>query len=379
MRISYHISLLRLWISIVLTGFFYCISFSTFSQKKAEPSFRDEEDGKFDLSDWIIDANGFVPIPLLITEPALGGFGGALGLAFLNPVPGSPPNITTVLAGYTANKTWFIGGIHTKNIPEKGIKYRYGTVYANVNISLYREIPVVGEQEFKFNFKMLPVFFEGTKQLGDSKWRAGFNYTFLWNRVGYNGELPYFVPAKEINSHISMIGPVIQYDSRDNVFTPNKGTKVDFSYTISQNWTGSDYNYSRLNIANYSYWPVSKNWILGLRAEYQQVFNSPPFYLLPGINLRGVPAARYQGLQTALTELENRIDISSRWSIMAFGGLAKAFNGFDDFGESDLAYNIGTGYRYLIARKFGLRMGMDVAFGPDDWGYYIIFGSNWLR
>ena len=64
---------------------------------------------------------------------------------------------------------------------------------------------------------------------------------------------------------------------------------------------------------------------------------------------------------------------------MAFGGLAKAFNGFDDFGESDLAYNIGTGYRYLIARKFGLRMGMDVAFGPDDWGYYIIFGSNWLR
>ncbi|MBN3583092.1 BamA/TamA family outer membrane protein [Algoriphagus aestuarii] len=379
MVIFNHKSLLRLCVFIVLTGFYNCISHSSFAQKKKQTSLKDEEDGKFDLSNWIIEANGFVPIPLLITEPALGGFGGAMGLAFLNPVPGSPPNITTVLAGYTANKTWFVGGIHTKNIPEKGIKYRYGTVYANVNISLFRDIPVVGEQEFKFNFKMLPVFFEGTKQLGKSNWRAGFNYTFLWNRVGYNGELPDFVPEKEIDSHISMIAPVIQFDSRDNIFTPNRGTKVDFSYGLSQKWTGSDYEYSRLNLAYYSYWPVTEKWILGLRAEYQQVFNSPPFYLLPGINLRGVPAARYQGLQTTLSEIENRFDISSRSSIMAFGGLAKAFNGFEEFGDSDLAYNIGTGYRYLIARKFGLRMGMDVAFGPDDWGYYIIFGSNWLR
>lgn len=363
---------------LLLFGLFFS-SLLGFGQKKSKPNFKDKEDGKIDLSDWIIDANGFVPIPLLLTEPALGGFGGALGLAFISPVPESPPNITTAIGGLTANKTWFVGGIHSHNVPEKGIRYRFGTVYSNLNISLYREVPVFGEQEFKFNFKMLPVFFRGTKKLGNSNWYLGASYIFIWNRVGFGGELPDFVTERELDSEISNFGPVLEFDTRDNIFTPNKGTKFETSFGLSAPWLGSDYSYSRLNFANYSYWPIKPNWILGFRAEYQQVFEDPPFYLLPGLNLRGIPAARYQGKQTALTEIENRFDLNPRWSIMAFGGLGKAFDGFDQFAERDLVYSIGTGYRYLIARKFGLRMGMDVAAGPDSWGYYIVFGSNWMR
>ena len=43
--------------------------------KEKHVSLKDSVDGKLDLSDYIIDANGFIPIPLIITEPALGGFG----------------------------------------------------------------------------------------------------------------------------------------------------------------------------------------------------------------------------------------------------------------------------------------------------------------
>ncbi len=365
---------------ILVVGFgFLLIPFHSSGQVKEKPNLKDKEDGKLDLSDWIIEANGFIPIPLLITEPALGGFGGALGLAFLSQVPNSPPNITTAIAGITANNTWAVGGLHSHNIPEKGIRYRFGAFYSDVNISLYRELPLVGEQKFEFNFKGLPIFAKGTKQIGDSKWQLGASYLFLWNRVSLGQELPDFISQKELDSNISTLGPVIEFDSRDNIFTPNRGTNIIGSWGLSKNWLGSDYNYSRLNLASFSYFPLKPNWILGLRVEYQQVFNEPPFYLLPGINLRGVPAGRYQGKQVSLTEIENRFDINSRWSIMAFGGLAKAFDGFTNFKEKDLAYSIGSGYRYLIARKFGLRMGMDVAFGPDDWGYYIVFGSNWLR
>jgi hypothetical protein len=34
---------------------------------------------------------------------------------------------------------------------------------------------------------------------------------------------------------------------------------------------------------------------MGLRFEGEQAFGKPTFYLLPGINLRGIPAGRYQG------------------------------------------------------------------------------------
>jgi hypothetical protein len=33
----------------------------------------------------------------------------------------------------------------------------------------------------------------------------------------------------------------------------------------------------------------------------------------------------------------------------------------------------------LIARTYGLHMGLDVAAGPDDPVIYVVFGSQWLR
>ena len=50
---------------------------STYAQEeKKKISLKDSLDNKFDLSDYIIDANGFVPVPYILTEPALGNFGG---------------------------------------------------------------------------------------------------------------------------------------------------------------------------------------------------------------------------------------------------------------------------------------------------------------
>ena len=37
--------------------------------------FRDPEDGQLDMSEWLLTKKGFLPIPIIITEPAFGGFG----------------------------------------------------------------------------------------------------------------------------------------------------------------------------------------------------------------------------------------------------------------------------------------------------------------
>jgi hypothetical protein len=48
-----------------------------------------------------------------------------------------------------------------------------------------------------------------------------------------------------------------------------------------------------------------------------------------------------------------------------------------------LRYNFepagGTGFRYELARKYGLHMGVDLAFGPDDPIIYVQFSSAWMR
>ena len=97
------------------------------------------------------------------------------------------------------------------------------------------------------------------------------------------------------------------------------------------------------------------------------------------MSMRGLPALRYQGNATLLTEGELRFDIVNRWSVVGFGGVGKAFNEWKEFDDADLVGTFGSGFRYLIARKFKLRVGIDVAKGPDTWAYYIVFGSNWLK
>jgi hypothetical protein len=167
--------------------------------------------------------------------------------------------------------------------------------------------------------------------------------------------------------------------SRNNFFTPDRGAILNINYGIDANWTGSDFDYQRLHSHLNYFMQIKSNWVSGFRFEYEQVFGAPPFYLLPSLSMRGVPAARYQGSTTGVIETEQRFDLDGRWSLVGFAGLGKAIMDNQTFDEAELVYNYGAGFRYLIARAFGIRTGIDIAKGPEDFGWYIVFGHNWNR
>jgi len=52
---------------------------------------------------------------------------------------------------------------------------------------------------------------------------------------------------------------------------------------------------------------------------------------------------------------------------------------FEDFNKGKSVASIGTGFRYLLARKFGMQMGMDFAQSTDDFAFYFVIGTSWLR
>ncbi|AFD05434.1 BamA/TamA family outer membrane protein [Solitalea canadensis] len=381
--------------SFIITFFLFSFILSKpdacFSQKK-RLSFRDSLDHAFDVSDWLIDAHGFIPVPYIITEPSLGNFGLAIAPVFLSPktpyidsiggkkrITPVPPDITGGAIFYTLNNTWGAILARSGTWKKKRIKYRLVGGYANVNMDYYRNIPNIGEQTFEFNFKTIPFYGYALKQFRNPHWNAGLQYLFLYTKVKYAGPLPDFVNPDDITSTVSSIGPVFEFDNRDNIFTPNKGFKAHIDTYWSDEIIGSDYSYGRINYFIYAYKTMGSNLIGGLRLDGQQAFGNTPFYLLPYIDMRGIPANRYQGKGDILTEAELRWDFQKRWSLMAFGGTGKAFNSWSDFGDATWAYSFGTGFRYLMARKFGLRMGIDIARGPEKWAYYIVFGSSWLK
>ena len=64
----------------VVLGFAAAAEEPSAAAAASRPSlFRDPEDGAVDLSGWLASRTGVLPIPVPITEPAV-GYGGALGL-----------------------------------------------------------------------------------------------------------------------------------------------------------------------------------------------------------------------------------------------------------------------------------------------------------
>jgi hypothetical protein len=355
-------------------------------EKLSMKVFKDSLDGSLDLSDFLIHYNGFIPVAQLVTEPALGGIGVLLTPVFIKPNKNQdlgrfvPPDITAAFVGVTGNKTWGIGAIRIASLPKQHLKYRLGVVYGDVNMDFYRNFPVIGEQKYAFNFNTTAAFGSILRQIADTQLFLGLEYMYVHNKVkpefGFDN-LPDFVDDKSLDNNLSNVGLLLEFDKRDNVFTPNKGLYVASSYKMNASWTGSDYTYQNWNMAVFQYFQFSPKWVSGFRAEGRLQFNNAPFYLKPSIMLRGVPIARYQGDETYVVETEQRYDFTKRWSAVGFVGAGKAPTKEVSFSDAELVYNYGTGFRYLIARKFGIRTGVDVAWSNEDFGWYIIFGSAW--
>jgi hypothetical protein len=349
---------------------------------------KDTLDGKLDLSSFLIDSKGFVPVPVIITEPAVGGFGGLIAPMFIIPkkVAGYkgyiPPDITAAMGMYTANGSWALGAFRSGSFPKAGIKYRVFAGYINLNLDYYRTLPLVGEKKFTFNRRSVPVSLAiSKKMLKEKQLYLGISYSISPTKMTpkFDGQLPSFIKRLDLDNTTASLGLFADLDRRNTIFTPDKGIRIHIAYEADGNWTGSDYSFQRLNAALNWFAPVNPNWISGVRVEVQHVFNDPPFFLLPGIDMRGIAKARYQGVTTGLIETEQRFDVNLRWSILGFAGLGKAIDRDQTFSDAKTVYTTGTGFRYLLSRVFKLRAGVDIARGPDNFAWYIVFGHNWNR
>lgn len=108
----------------------------------------DETDGMLDMSENLSNSYGFLPVPVVITEPAIGYGGGLFGL-FLHDTADSesaknhkggksiPPAVTAFGEGATQNGTWFVGGGHRHTWNNDSIRYLAAVGYADVNIDIY--------------------------------------------------------------------------------------------------------------------------------------------------------------------------------------------------------------------------------------------------
>jgi outer membrane protein assembly factor BamA len=291
-----------------------------------------------------------------------------------------PPDLSVVGGAFTENGTWAGILVHQAYWKQDRIRFMGVTGYLSPNLAIYREGPLGDTKKFGFNLRG-PLFMPSLSfRIKNSNSFLGANYVFMNNSVTFDlpiEDVP--VERDDLKSTLSGLGILYMFDSRDNTFTPNKGIYSNVSVVLYDNIFGSSQEYTRLDSYIVGFQPLGNRFILGGRFDYRAAFNDPPFYALPFADLRGVPAFRYQGRQLLILETEERWDFSNRWSLTAFAGVGKGFENLQNFDEEDWAYSLGGGFRYLMARKFNIYTGIDIARGPEDWAFYIQFGHYWNR
>ena len=63
--------------------------------------------------------------------------------------------------------------------------------------------------------------------------------------------------------------------------------------------------------------------------------------------------------------------------MLGFAGAGRTADSISDLSSADTHSAYGAGFRYLLARRLGMRVGIDVAKGPEETYWYLIVGSAW--
>jgi hypothetical protein len=355
--------------------------------------FVDPTDGKVDMSEWLQGVSGFLPVPIVISDPAV-GYGGGLALAFFHdpegerPMPSEdpnaplrlPPSVSVVAGAYTENDSGLMGFGHVGSYREDTFRYTGFAGYADMNLKFYGggDFDPVGDQSQFFNIEGVFLFQEAKFRIADTPFFVGGRYSFLTSNVDfqYDGAIS-GIPPDEVDITTGGLGLVINYDSRDNIVSPNKGHLAKLETMLYNEAFLGDFNYTKMKAASFSYWPLRPDLTLGVRLEGDFSSGDVPFFDLPFIQMRGIPALRYQGNQVLVGELEGRWDMTQRWSLVGFAGSGWTGDTIGDLPKSSAEVAGGGGFRYLIARRYNLRVGIDVAWGPENTVVYLGVGSSW--
>jgi len=388
---------------------------ATAAAQSFREQFRDPLDGRFDASTFLADnAYGFLPVPIIITDPAVDGGVGAVGLFFheteeqkeqrLEALRESEdggsqflltPSISAVAGAYTGNDSWFLGGGHMGFFKQGNIRYMGGGGFGNVNLDFFGAGDIEFTRPIELNTQAGMILNSLKFRLGDSRFFAGPTQRYVSARIepvnlgDLDGSFlppPLQPPWQDIMTRLmtqdvvlSALGAVIEFDSRDNFFSPHSG----YQYQLEQLWyrdeIGSDIDYELLTFSGHNYWQLGERFRAGLRiaADYASTSGLLPPFATPGIVLRGIPAMRYQGNAVVVAEAEVTWQFDPRWSVNLFAGAGRAANEIDQLSEQPTRVTKGGGFRYLIARRYGFETGLDIARGPEDTVFYIQAGTAW--
>ncbi len=326
--------------------------------------------------------NEFVIAPIPLANPTVGT---GLGLAAVYTISrksaqgSSPP--TTLGAGgfYTNNGSW-AGAIAGKTFL-KNDRYRLtlATGLGRVNYDIFAEGPdrqgLPIEQEFKGG---LGEFLFG---LG-KRWYIGLRTSYGATTVTLRGEAsqPIPIPPSQFDVTLVALGLKGERDSRDNIFYPTAGSRLQLLINHNDTEFGGDFTFTSSTLTYSKYFKFSESMVLAVQGAGCYASGDAPFFglCLFGTSnvLRGYTAGRHLDRWTLATQAEARWRFARRWIGTAFLGVGDVKPEYPASTDTEVLPAGGVGLQWIAASQNMITVRVDYAVGKDEsHGFYVGIGQ----
>lgn len=239
-----------------------------------------------------------IPIPIFITEPAIGyGLGGAVGYfhkkkhgadspaeshapvystntaAKVGKQQKVPPTISGVAAAYTEKGTWGVGFAHSASWSKDKIRYVGAVGFAHVVSTFY-----FGDQPFDFELDTGLLYQDIKFRIHGSDFFVGGKLVYLSPELLFDEDFD-DIPIESDRTKLKDFGLAVQadYDGRDNKMTPNRGQFVELVAWQHLEALGGETDYWKVGFQAQSFHEMmNKKLVLGFHLDLDTAGGDPP-------------------------------------------------------------------------------------------------------
>jgi len=311
----------------------------------------------------------WLAVPLVSSGPKMGTSIGAMA-GYLYKFDEESPTSTFAITGTYSNTDSYFAGVFGRTFFDHNTqRLSAGIIYGKVN-NEYKDflgggIPVNTTDDFYATFLRYSYKFFENIYIGGQFISANYEITgndplsdMILGELGLTG------------FSSNGVGLTTEYDTRDNVNSPQKGSFININSLSYRKGLGGNEDFDTINLQARHYYEQMQKLVLAMRLDGKFTINAPSSAYAT-VDLRGYTSGQYLAKNSTTLEAEERLDIAYNIGATLFSGVSALYGS----GGSNYYPSLGGGLNYMMKKEEKMVVRLEGAVGREgSYGIYLQFG-----
>lgn len=289
----------------------------------------------------------------------------------------TPVSQVSIYADVTTAAHFKVGICGTHIFPGDRSRLTYDLSLSSIKTSFWG----IGYDECRYNDNESKYKYLNVQLLTYYRWSLGDHFyagpvatiDFI---KGSQFEKPWLWHGEAARTFNWSLGGLVEYDSRDHLTNPYRGTFVRIQQQFYPRFLGNKYAFSATTVHASQYIPAWRGGTFAVAVDGNFTYGNTPWGLLStfgGRNtMRGYFEGRYRNKSAITACVELRQHVWRRNGVVVWGGAGTVFDKFKEINSRTILPNYGVGYRWEFKQRVNVRL--DLGFGRGVSGF--IFSIN---